>query len=140
MYNVIGMYKIRQGFTLMELMISIGLMAILSAGVISLIGPQPKRSARDNKRMADLQSIASALEMYRNDCSGYPGATGTLSPAYMAVIPKDPKDSSAYTYTPATSISVTCNGAAVTVYKTFSVCSNKIETPGATNPYCVTNP
>jgi prepilin-type N-terminal cleavage/methylation domain-containing protein len=143
MYNVVGMCKSNThfptGFTLIELIIAVGLMAILSAGVISLIGPGSRQYARDTDRRSDINTIAGALEMYRNDCSGYPGSTAALTPTYMTTIPTDPRNGSAYTYTRATAVSVVCGGVNVTVYRTFTLCANGMEKPPAT-PYCVYNP
>ena len=59
------------GFTLIELMIVMGIVGILST--ISLFALQGTREgARDARRKSDLEAIRSALEIYRSDCHGYP--------------------------------------------------------------------
>jgi prepilin-type N-terminal cleavage/methylation domain-containing protein len=112
-YNVIGMRKSRiLGFTLIEMMITIGVVAVLSAGVMSLIGPSSRQSARDTRRQTDLQSIASALAMYRNDNGQYPTATGLLEPNYISVVPPDPLAGSGrlYPYFPKNASDNACDG------------------------------
>ncbi|QQS39541.1 prepilin-type N-terminal cleavage/methylation domain-containing protein [Candidatus Woesebacteria bacterium] len=90
--------KTNKGFTLVELLITMMIVAILAA--ISIFGLQGAReSGRDAKRKADLESIRSALEIYRADCGNYPASLGTSitgacpGPAantYMQAVPTDP--------------------------------------------------
>ncbi len=128
-----------QGFTLIELVITMGLIAILSAGTLSVLGQGPQKYARDSRRKADLQSIASALELYRNDHSGYPIAgnyPSGIQGTYMNTIPKDPKKSTLdYAYTPGNCGPTYCS--------TFSICTNSSQPPesyGEPLQYCVYNP
>lgn len=59
------------GFTLLELLVVMTIAGILAAvGIVSYGTVQVK--ARDAKRKNDLESIARALEMYRNDFGRYP--------------------------------------------------------------------
>ena len=100
MYNVIGMYKIKKkGFTIIELLVAVGVMAVMSAGIVAAIGQGPRMRSRDARRKADLESIRTALEMYRNNYGWYPspanydciGALPCFSPTYISNIPTDPK-------------------------------------------------
>lgn len=133
MYNVTGMCKSKRGFTLIELLVSIGVLAVLSAGVISLIGPSSRQYARDVRRQSDLNNIASALGMYRNENVGYPTTTQYTTENvlvvqnYISAIPVDPQNGSAYVYTP------TCGASC----RTFSICAT-MEKAGT--PLCVSNP
>lgn len=101
-YNVIGMRKYKS-FTLIEILITIGVMAVISAGVMSAIGPGPKRTARDTQRKADLAQIVSALEIFRSDNPGYP-TTLTVAPMpnYLPAVPADPTAGRNYSYVPGT--------------------------------------
>lgn len=127
------------GFTLLELVVSIGVVGILAAGVVSVIGRGPQRRSRDAQRQADIQKIATALELYRSDRGNYPG-TGNLNllttppptppgaAAYLNRVPVDPVGGvHVYTYT--------SNGA------TYRLCVNLESTPGnVCNEYFVDNP
>ena len=65
------------GFTLIELLVVISIIGALIA--LSLVGLQESRkSARDARRKADLQTLASAFELYKADCNYYP--YDTLAP------------------------------------------------------------
>lgn len=113
-----------RGFTLIEMLITIALIALLSA--IALFGLQGVREqGRDAKRKSDLESIRSGLETYRADCNLYPsrgtGAgqlnittppatlTGSGNPAatcpaanrYIEAVPNDPQSPTrVYYYNP----------------------------------------
>lgn len=61
------MVKNRQaGFSLIELMVVVAIIALLAGIVTALIG-DAKAKARDTKRRADLHQIQTALELHRND-------------------------------------------------------------------------
>jgi len=64
---------IYKGFTLIELLVVISIIGILIA--LSFFGFQGAReTARDAKRKSDLESIRSALELYKADCDAYPAS------------------------------------------------------------------
>lgn len=68
-------FTTRNGFTLIELMIVMVLLAILVAiGTGSFMSSQKK--SRDAKRKADLRQVAVTLEAYYNDMGRYPAASG----------------------------------------------------------------
>ncbi len=89
------------GFTLMELLITVSIIAILiSIGIASY--STINKQSRDTKRKSDIEQIRSALEMYRADNSAYPniGSGGwtaasdlstALASTYILAIPSDPK-------------------------------------------------
>ena len=65
------MHSIKRGFTLVELLIVIAILAILST--LGLSNFQSSRiKARDLSRKSDLQTIAKSLEAYVNDHRSYP--------------------------------------------------------------------
>lgn len=121
MYNVTGMWRnsLPGGFSLIELMVSVGLMAVLTAGLVSVIGQGSRQTARDGRRQADLGSLRASLELFRNDNGTYPPCpgnaanctTGYLPAAYMATLPTDPIPTRSYIYRPLDASGVgTCNG------------------------------
>ncbi len=108
------------GFTLMELMIVMVLLAILVSIAMGNFVSSSKRG-RDSRRKNDLQSLSSALEAYYNDKGKYPtGVNGVMvgcgtldaqpcawggefkdknNTLYMVLIPSDPSSSQTYYYT-----------------------------------------
>ena len=103
-----------KGFTIIELLVVIGIIVILAALIIVNIN-QARMSGRDSKRIADVASIQLALEMYRNANGEYPteesnwaaateisdGSPGTVEQtnwdvlstelsSYLSPLPKDP--------------------------------------------------
>ncbi len=99
-----------RGFTLVELLVVATVIIVISSiGVVSY--QAANKSARDGKRKADLESIKSALEIYRNDCGKYPpnyadpssmfpgntlvgddsSTSCSSSNVYMSSVPSDPQ-------------------------------------------------
>lgn len=90
--------KNKKGFTLVELLIAVSLLAILSGVLFSVVNPQGiQAKARDSQRVSDLAKIKVALESYFADNRRYPispawssSITG-LATNYINKIPPDPK-------------------------------------------------
>src|SRR3989338_10013359 len=93
------------GFTLMELLVVISIIAILiTVGLTSFSTAQKK--ARDTKRKSDIKEVQTSLEQYFSICgNNYPTPTGTfLAPvicpdpslAIMPTMPSDPRGTTPY--------------------------------------------
>jgi prepilin-type N-terminal cleavage/methylation domain-containing protein len=93
--------KVAKGFTLMELLVVIGLLAILALAVLLAIKPKTQiDKAHDSRRKSDLRMLQTALEDYYNDHNRYPADLNELAPDYLAKIPTDPATQTDYTYSP----------------------------------------
>lgn len=100
----------KKGFTLIELLIVILIIALLIV-IGSFAYDSTKVRARDSRRKQDMEAIKAALELARQDASGsYPSSLSSLAPAYIKIVPKDPKTTSDYIYTPQpTGCTTACN-------------------------------
>lgn len=95
-----------RGFTLIEVLLVVSIIALLSTIIASTFSAA-RVYARDTRRVADLRSVAVALQLYANDHNGnYPagsgdqhGCSGTgcltalideLVPGYISQVPIDP--------------------------------------------------
>ena len=98
-----------RGFTLIELLVVMTIIGLL-AGISLFAMGGARESARDGIRKADLETVRSALELYKADCNQYPASItfgGTLTgdgincPAgneYMGEVPQDPLTGRDYDY------------------------------------------
>ena len=77
---------LKKGFTLIELMVVIGIIGVLAAGLVATINPFTQfAKARDARRKSDLKTITTLLNEYYNDNSKYPPAADsshTCAPQY----------------------------------------------------------
>ena len=62
------------GFTLIELLVVIAIIAILSTVVMAGLN-SARQKGRDAKRISDIKSLQSALELFSDTCQGYPPNT-----------------------------------------------------------------
>ncbi len=96
-----------KGFSLIELLVVVAIVAVLSAVVITSM-TSSRQKARDAKRISDLAQIQLALEQFFDKCRRYPnGITLDSSNSncsslklstYISVIPKDPSSGASYEY------------------------------------------
>ncbi|MDP2815909.1 MAG: type II secretion system protein [Rectinemataceae bacterium] len=65
------MYKRQKGFTLIEILLVIGIIAVLATVVIVALDPAKRfADARDARRLSDIQSILTAVSQYVIDNKG----------------------------------------------------------------------
>lgn len=102
----------KKGFSLIELMAVVAIIAMLSAAALTIYTNSQKK-ARDARRQADRETVRSALELYRTDSAthNYPnpaGANGSNAKytalsapllSYVNPLPQDPRNGVTYYYT-----------------------------------------
>ncbi len=75
MYNK---FMKKNGFTLIEILIVVGIIGLLASVVLSGLGSVRGRG-RDARRAADLRFVQQSLELYYTRCQRYPGGTASGS-------------------------------------------------------------
>ncbi|OGH30878.1 MAG: hypothetical protein A3J69_00595 [Candidatus Levybacteria bacterium RIFCSPHIGHO2_02_FULL_42_12] len=101
-----------RGFTLVELLVVVGVLGILAAAIFVTMDPLSQmQKGRDAQRKSDLAQIQKALEAYYQDFNNYPSHSvsykivdsaeidwgGDFSP-YMRKLSKDPSSNRNYIY------------------------------------------
>ncbi len=69
--------KIR-GFTIVELLVSLAIIAMLFSAVLALTG-DARQKARDSQRMSDVREISKALALYTVDTGSFPIETTAIT-------------------------------------------------------------
>jgi general secretion pathway protein G len=96
----------RKGFTLIEILIVVAIIAILASIVLVGLGPT-QALGRDSRRVSDLAEVQNGLELYYSANGGYPVGqtswgklTTTLEGAGVGVnaVPDDPSSGVDYVY------------------------------------------
>jgi general secretion pathway protein G len=109
LYN--RLYKKQKGFTLVELMVVIIILAVLTGIAIPSYLALRNR-AREQATRSEMQNMATALEIYNADNVGYPDALADLAP-YMVNVPVNDAWGVAYVYAvgdPASTYTLTSSG------------------------------
>ena len=122
-----------KGFTLIELIVVIGILAVLASGLITIFNPFAQfQKAQDAKRKSDLSQIQKSLEVYYQDNGRYPDnpdnpsandyrikgldgnpvSWGQRWQPYINILPKDPNSTKQYVYY----VSPTSNGQGYYLY------------------------
>jgi prepilin-type N-terminal cleavage/methylation domain-containing protein len=104
----------RKGFTLIEILIVVAIIAILASVVLVGLGPT-QQAGRDARRISDLHEVQNGLEFYYNKYGIYPGtnagAAGSPGATWVAFstvltssglgvqsVPSDPNSTKSYQY------------------------------------------
>jgi len=87
-----GLFSLNKGFTLVELLVVIAIIGILSTLLLLQLGVA-RAKARDARRIADINQVRSAIELYFDDYGSYPNTSTDLSTDlanYTTRVPDDP--------------------------------------------------
>lgn len=77
----------RLGFTLIEILIVIAIMAVLAAAIMIAIDPAKRqKQARDAARKSDIGQVANALRAYYTANSAYPATSGSGSSSGLTAL------------------------------------------------------
>ncbi len=92
-----------RGFTLVELLVVIAIIGLLSAIVLASLN-QARAKGRDARRISDIKQLQLALSLYYDSNGKYPttiygGGSPLVVNGFISVIPKDPMNNIAYSYT-----------------------------------------
>ncbi len=98
----------QKGFTLIELLVVIAIIGMLSSVVLASMNTARKK-ARDARRMADIKSLQTALELFYDNGNTYPVAPsaieitesstlGALTPDIITKLPSDPTQTGTNNY------------------------------------------
>lgn len=112
----------KKGFTLVELLVVIAIIAILSVTAYVALGGQTAK-ARNSRRMSDLSTIQSALEIYFiSHDNQYPADFHDLEGKEINELPVDPITDADYSY-----------AASAGARKTFQLATHLEDEEGGTN-------
>ncbi len=127
------MLQNKKGFTLLELLVVIGIMVLL-VGMFTIYFTNAQKKTRDAKRKEDLRQIAQALELYKDDVIPhvYPTLVGCATPVvnsttnvtYMKKMPCDTANPTPFAYH-----FVPDNAAIPPTYELYAC----LESPGSTD-------
>ena len=111
--HALGRYakKCDHGFTLVEIMVVVGIFGILMAFVIANLQTSKSKS-RDQRRVADVQQLQLALETFFEKNHYYPQSISALQGEYIAEVPTPPTGAgqTSYAYAATGSILNRCSG------------------------------
>jgi prepilin-type N-terminal cleavage/methylation domain-containing protein len=76
-----------RGFTLIELLVVIAIIGLLSTVIAAPI-TEARKKGRDSKKISDLRSVYTAINIFADDNAGdYPASLAALVPRYLTNIP-----------------------------------------------------
>lgn len=89
--NLLSIRKTRRGFTLLELLVVISIIAILiTISTVSFTTAQKK--GRNSRRRSDMRAVQNAFEQYYSMNGGYTNSCAAMASTLGAGLPSDPRN------------------------------------------------
>jgi prepilin-type N-terminal cleavage/methylation domain-containing protein len=132
-YNYgMNLFKKTKGFSLVEIVVVIGIMGILSAIIYSSFNASRVKS-RDQKRVSDISAIQLSLEQYFQKNGIYPTQLSDLVPTYISALPVSPNANAGekYYYFPLTKTTTLIGGTVGSNYCVSYQLWTKFELPNS---------
>ena len=121
-----NIFRKSKGFSLVEVIIVIAIMAVLSALIYASFNTSRAQS-RDQKRISDISTIQLALEQYFNGHGVYPTQLNQLVPTYLPSITTDTTNKYANQYFPLTKTSGSSNCVSYQLWATFETSNSYLD-------------
>jgi type IV pilus assembly protein PilE len=98
---MVNIKKIKKGFTIIEILVVIGIIAVLTVVIFPSIN-NIRAKNKDSEKVSDISAIRLALSLYynQNPTTGYPATLDQLKPKYLSVDSLTSPDSEQYVYVP----------------------------------------
>jgi len=96
----------KKGFTLLELLIAIAIIALLTTVAVIFLG-EARAKAQDTKRLSDLTLIKSAIDKYKNNKATFPDTSSwtSFASSLSTYLPSFPESTSGVPITVCTDMS-----------------------------------
>ncbi len=96
-HSKLQILKHKRGFTLLELLVVISIIAIL-IGLSSVSYTTAQKKSRNSKRRGDMKAVQNGFEQYYSMNQGYIANCTTMASSLPQGLPVDPKNVAPYTY------------------------------------------
>ena len=87
---MLGLIRVKRGFTLIELMVVMAVLGVLVTIVVAAINPTKIiKQSQDTKARTELSQVKAAMQLYYNDNKSYPADPNFLVSTYIKKLPNN---------------------------------------------------